>query len=188
MILHLPVLERSFALIKHYYGSVTAKRSQVPLINHIIEGLAILDKMGATDVTKAAFCLHPLVQKDEALAENWNDLLQCNLGTALLLALEYRNKANEWLSIRVHTRSDKSLEVKGLPSSGPLPEIRQMLIADKVQNYKDYLLYHAGTHRRGRELEVYFRTWLKELGVDEHLLMYYTRAAEKATPVCNPPS
>ena len=41
-----------------------------------------------------------------------------------------------------------------------------MLIADKVQNYKDFLLYHYGIHERSNQLNQYFINWLSYLGID----------------------
>ena len=41
-----------------------------------------------------------------------------------------------------------------------------MLIADKVQNYKDFLLYHKNTHERSDELDEYFNSWFKILHCD----------------------
>jgi hypothetical protein len=42
-----------------------------------------------------------------------------------------------------------------------------MLIADKIQNRKDFELYHEGTHERSLELKCYFIDWLWRLGVRE---------------------
>lgn len=53
-----------YGLVADWYGESTAKRSGVPLINHIHEGLTILDTIGADVVTQSAFCLHPLLQHD----------------------------------------------------------------------------------------------------------------------------
>lgn len=52
-----------YYLIKGYYFDRRAKRSNVFLINHIEEGLVILDVMGASEKAKKAFCLHPIVKK-----------------------------------------------------------------------------------------------------------------------------
>ena len=42
-----------------------------------------------------------------------------------------------------------------------------MLIADKIQNRKDFELYHKETHPRSAELDKYFRNWLQKLNIDE---------------------
>jgi hypothetical protein len=48
-----------------------------------------------------------------------------------------------------------------------------MLIADKVQNRKDFELYHEATHPRSKELAMYFRLWLEKLGVSEENYQQY---------------
>ena len=149
-------LSREFDLIREFYGDKRAERSQVPLINHIIEGVDILDFIEAELVVKAAFCIHPLVQGDAELADNFDYLRKVVAADVLGLAMEYRSVANEYLSKRVI--SDIS-EIR----LSPLPEVNQMLIADKVQNYKDFLIYHHGTHPRNTELVTYFNNWLARL-------------------------
>ena len=47
----------------------------------------------------------------------------------------------------------------------PLAEVGDMLRADKVQNYKDFLLHHRDTHPRADALHRYFRQWLQRLSV-----------------------
>ena len=42
-----------------------------------------------------------------------------------------------------------------------------MLLADKIQNRKDFERYHKGTHQRSAELEQYFKNWLTRLGVSQ---------------------
>lgn len=86
--------------------------------------------------------------------------------------MEYRSQANAWLS-------DKVIKVplmgigptthcvpNGVPTPGPLADVRDMLIADKIQNYKDFIIYHRGTHPRSDELDTYFEAWLRVLRVD----------------------
>ena len=90
-----------YTLIKNHYGDRVAERSKVPLMNHIHECAYILEEIGASHTAIRAFCLHPLVQSDEALAKFYEDddsyyTHRC----ALTLALEYRNIANQYLSHR----------------------------------------------------------------------------------------
>jgi hypothetical protein len=42
-----------------------------------------------------------------------------------------------------------------------------MLIADKIQNRKDFELYHLGKHERSSELDSYFKNWLERLDITE---------------------
>ena len=46
------------------------------------------------------------------------------------------------------------------------PEVRLMLIADKVQNYKDFMLHHFMTHKRSNQLYMYFHNWFTLLDID----------------------
>jgi hypothetical protein len=164
-------------LISNHYGTKCAERSGVPLINHINEGLVILDALGANGDTKDAWCLHPLVQDDSALASD-HHVLDFFRPRVSVLVMEYRNQANAWLSdsvYRIQDRATDQIETNGLPTPGPLPEVRQMLIADKVQNYKDFIHYHHGKHERSSELHVYFRMWLDALGVTS---LHYTRLCD----------
>ena len=47
-----------------------------------------------------------------------------------------------------------------------------MLIADKVQNRKDFMMYHLHTHQRSKELEKYFNQWLNKLSVSEEMFYF----------------
>lgn len=173
----------SYALraVSMFYGTKAAERSGVPLINHIHEGLAVLDVLGSAQSTKDAYCLHPLFQADADLvvAASCGDLwsLAPPMGLpawVMLLVMEYRNQANAWLSDKVQWVGLNGSNIVGAPTPGPLSEVREMLIADKVQNYKDFLLYHRAAHARAAELEVYFRRWHSVLSID------YETVAKKA--------
>lgn len=50
------VTSQEYTIIKNYYGDKTANRSKVPLINHINEGIIILDNIAASDFAKKAYC------------------------------------------------------------------------------------------------------------------------------------
>lgn len=145
-----------YKLIAKHYGDRVAKRSQVPLINHINEGLIILESIKAVETTKKAFCLHPLFQADEDLQENYY-MASFVEPHVLLLTMEYRNIANAYLSDKIDT--DWKLKLS------PILEVNEMLIADKVQNYKDFATYHYGTHERSDALNRYFHKWLEALNV-----------------------
>jgi len=152
---------REYRAIAAHYGTRTTRRSGVPLIRHIDQGLAILRHIGASERAQRAFCLHPLVQTDADLAASFARLgeLSDNL-QVIALVLEYRHVANATLSTRaIASAAD-------IPLS-PLAEVNAMLVADKVQNRADFLRHHAATHERAAQLDRYFRLWLERLGIDE---------------------
>jgi hypothetical protein len=150
---------REYRAIERGYGARHAARSGVLYMNHIDEGLAVLRHFNASDRARRAWCLHPLVQSDEALAESFPRLHECTEDPQVLaLAMEYRNIANAYLSYRTVT----SVEEIAL---GPLKDVADMLRADKVQNYKDFLLHHRATHPRREALDRYFRLWLERLDI-----------------------
>jgi len=149
-----------YRAIFDYYGDRIAQRSQIPLINHIHEGLEILDSIGASDAAKEAYALHPIFQSAKDFAQNAK--LASNFDSyVMLLTIEYRHCANAYLC---HPGTDGLSLCQIKKRIGNLiPEVRDMLIADKRQNYKDFMLYHYGTHNRSNELYEYFNNWLKIL-------------------------
>ena len=148
-------------IIKSVYKDNKAQRSGVPLMNHITEGLEILERIGASEDAKRAYCLHPVLQSDEALTNNWNttDLIEVPT-RIIILVMEYRKVANAYLSLR-KIKSLKDIELS------PLEEVNQMLYADKIQNRKDFMLYHYKKHTRSLQLFIYFNNWIKKL--ESHL-------------------
>lgn len=157
-----------YEAIKKFYGERRAERSQVPLINHINEGLTILRARGSDVPAMDAFCLHPLYQADKELAEEgkFNALYQTN-AYVVMLAMEYRNTANNYLSH--HTMPEGGIKLS------PLKQVNEMLVADKVQNRKDFEIYHKGTHHRSDRLTQYFNEWLVALGVSEEQYQEYVK-------------
>ena len=150
-----------YKAIEHYYGDKKANRSRQFLMNHIDEGLVILKDIGASKAAMKAYCLHPLFQSDETLTELYRKGLLYNVDKeSLILAMEYRSVANEYLS----TREINSIDEIRI---SPLKDVNDMLIADKIQNSKDFVKYHKGTHPRSAELDLYFQNWFDRLGITE---------------------
>lgn len=144
-------MSREFNTILTFYDDRRAKRSDLPLIRHILEGLRILDFMQASELTKKAFCLHPIVQNNEALDVSWSE--------AFPLACEYRDVANRYLC---RPENDWVTTVNDIHAVvGPMSkECAQMLVADKRQNYADFIQYHYLYHGRSEQLDKYFRLWI----------------------------
>lgn len=152
----------AYRAISAHYGSRTAERSQVPLMNHIDEGLSILDSLGASRRARRAFCLYPLVQSDAAFQENWAALRAGGLPDAeLLLALDYRRAANAYLCTP-ETDGFTAEDIRRVVGDPEL-DVVTMLIADKRQNWKDFLAHHVKTHPRSDQLDRYFYNWLTYL-------------------------
>lgn len=158
-----------YKMIEQFYGDQRAKRSGVLKMNHIDEGILIMQHFDATKDAMRAFCLHPMLQEDQDLRNNFDYVVDRATPGPIALAMEYRSFANAWLS-------DKVIEVGGLapyltwdepPRLSPLHDVNIMLIADKVQNYKDFIQYHSKTHARRLHLDKYFKTWLELLAITQ---------------------
>lgn len=156
-------LSGEYDLIKSYYGSKKAKRSRVPLMNHIDEGIVMMQNMGASELAIRAFCLHPLAQGG-VLGFNAivRGLAAGHISTdSADLAIEYRCAADAYLcrpETDYFTNSEIHFVVGDLSQ-----DLIHMLVADKIQNEKDFLIYHKGKHRRSDQLEAYFCKWLDYL-------------------------
>jgi hypothetical protein len=147
------MMRKAYQIISNYYGDATTKRSGVKLINHIDEGIEILLSIGADSDTIDAYCLHPILQSDEEFNKNFTGDFTGVSTSAIILAVEYRRVANSYLS------TGKIEDFVGFTND----KIKQMLYADKVQNEKDFALYHEKTHLRSKELRQYFDNWLNKL-------------------------
>ena len=170
-----------YELISNYYGDRKAERSGVDYMNHIDEGLFVLKELGlnlyAHREIFAAYAYHPILQMDDDLHENTtkfsiNHLQSCIRDMskeAIIYTMEYRSVANEYLSKRKINSID---EIR----LSPLRSVNWMLMADKIQNRKDFELYHEGKHPRSNELAQYFRNWLQRLKINEE---HYQRIKEK---------
>lgn len=147
-----------YKIIENFYKLKKAKRSNAAYIKHIDEGLLILDALNADENTKDAFCVHPLLQIPSSLiateVTNWDP-------NVVLLAMEYRNKANAY-----STRSGRG----AYPPKMILPEVTKMLVADKIQNYKEFLA-HKDKYTNKTTLEQYFTNWLIHLDCNSYRQM-----------------
>ena len=159
-----------YKAIEQHYGASRARRSGVMFMHHIDEGLAVLRSLNASDQAKRAWCLHPLLQADADLQAALPRLATLTEDPyVLVLAMEYRRLANAYLSHREIT-SISEIDL------GVLPEVVDMLRADKVQNYKDFLAHHAKAHRRRDALDRYFRHWLARLAISDATFERYVDA------------
>lgn len=157
-----------YTIIEGVYGDQKAKRSGLYLMNHVDEGLDIMLRRKAMKVAQQAFTAHPLLQDDEHFI---NKDLSANLivkhcsKEVILLCMEYRKVANAYLC---KPKTDH-WTLKDIAFACPIvsEDIREMLIADKVQNYKDFLQYHALTHPRRNQLFSYFNNWITYLECEE---------------------
>jgi hypothetical protein len=173
----------AYRAVRTHYGERMAQRSGVPLIQHIDDGLVVLQAIGACDDAAEAFCLHPLFQSDEAIGTALEELdLWAFSPKALVLVMEHRRQANAWLPDKVWNNGPlvSQLRQSGNPAPGPLFEVRHMLIADKVQNCKDFIAHQMGTHPRSAELHHYYLQWLQALHVDQAMFENLCNAIDAA--------
>jgi hypothetical protein len=149
---------RELQLIKDFYGDGKAIRSGVPFINHIYEGVMILEVLGASLDAMKAFCLHPIIQNGEEKKLN----LDLSWSSGLALAQEYEQKANAYLC-RIENDWVKTISDVQKVVGNMSEQCRLMLLADKYQNRKDFVIYHQATHPRSKQLTEYFNLWIKFL-------------------------
>lgn len=162
--------------IKTFYGDKCAERSGVPLINHILEGCAIIYNKsrdmcdfeeGEVYYIMASFCLHPIYQSGEpfTLRHNYPKM------EVLENVIDYVYIANSYLCkpetdhITNSDLLDNALDdhFDKLEDDSFVTQVMLMLYADKVQNEKDFNIYHKGTHPRSDELAKYFQKWIRYL-------------------------
>jgi len=162
----------AYQLIEKFYTDKIAS-SGAPYINHIDEGLVILKSLNCRNTVLDAFCIHPLFQEDQHLKLNYN-LAEISLlnQQVIIFAMEYRSVANEYLS------NKPILNISDIRLS-PIKEVNQLLIADKVQNKKNFMKYHSQTHTRSNDLLRYFNNWLKRLGVTNEDYKNFVQLIEK---------
>jgi len=147
---------RYYKFIRDYYGNKTTERSKIPLINHIDEGIDILYELNSDEITIQAYCLHPFLQNDVDFKNNLLKIPTFVSPITAALTVEYRRVANSYLS------KDKVESFVGFSCK----EVKDMLVADKIQNNRDFIKYHEGTHPRSKELRKYFNNWEELLEIN----------------------
>ncbi|PHR96658.1 MAG: hypothetical protein COA78_28380 [Blastopirellula sp.] len=142
--------ERELIAIKAFYANQYATRSGTPYMNHINEGLAILKALEAPEMSNKIFCLHPLHM---IVNITWSD--------AYMRVLEYHEKNG----IKRNNKHSDDIDILDLSRKlgGITREVLYALLADKIQNQKDFEIYHQHTHPRRIELTAYFSIWIDTL-------------------------
>ena len=154
-------LDSCYTLIEQTYGDTQAKRSGCFYMDHIDEGVAILQKISVLSYyTKQAWCLHPILQVNSFLEKCKREIQVGRVSPyPVLLATEYRNIANAYLN-SMDYRKPHEIQMSDMP------EVNKMLVADKVQNRKQFE-QHRHKFSNAVNLDRYFRTWLERLEVSE---------------------
>lgn len=159
--------------IEQFYGEKRAKRSGARLINHINEGCAIIsgvirkfDDMPFD--TMAAFCLHPIFQSDDVDPATY-PFKHVHADDVVRMAKAYAEVANMYLcreeTDHIQNANDLSSHLGNrLIEKEDFFDLVVMLYADKVQNRKDFEVYHWRRHKRSDQLERYFNIWIDYLG------------------------
>jgi hypothetical protein len=111
--------------------------------------------------------IHPLLQSDADLKNNLDKVISTVDIKVVSMALEYRNIANAFLSDRLQLIIDNNLLHLSSIKLSPLKEVNDMLIADKVQNKKDFEKYLKNREDvpNSQTLDLYFKMWLDVLEV-----------------------
>ena len=157
----------AYRLICASYAGKVARRSGVPYLNHVQEGVYMLVRtLGWRERVVAAYCVHPIFQSDRSMSRVLDGGIDAR-GLAVeevVLAMEYRRVANAYVS----TMRPKAVDEIEL---SPLAEVNAMLVADKVQNKKDFMGHmfkrvgRASYARASDRYVGYFESWLERLGV-----------------------
>lgn len=171
-----------YKLISKIYSDTSAKRTKIPYMNHIIEGCRVLLSLKASDEVIKAYCLHPLFQVNKYQSKflELNGYAYCDK-RAMGLAVMYANSANgflcrPWTDDWTEKTFEKETQFLDMMSECPedYHDVMLMLLADKLQNQKDFMEHHLYKHERSEELYRYFVFWIlylfNRLGIDQDRL------------------
>ena len=163
---------REWEIARRVLEPVHARRTGISHFQHVREGVRILQTLSAPLISQQAFTLHPLIQKTDDFVNNLALLEGCD-ARAVALAVEYRWVANQGVRQRVR---ENGWQI----TLSSFPAVNQMLLADKVQNRKDFLLHFPPSHPDFDELVRYFGCWMEALGVSEERYRELAASAQKA--------
>ena len=141
-------------LLQWWTPMPTARRSGLPYIKHIDDGLTILKNLTTDVLILQAYTLHPIIQSDVDYVEGSKFLVEAGVHPIVLMLLgEYRKTANAYLP----------RDPPRLPAISPDRRVNLMLYVDKIQNMSDVCQYNKDIKDLPHYLE-YFTNWLKALG------------------------
>lgn len=153
-----PIIPESdaYRVIEHYYDNKKAKRSGIYYMNHIDEGLALFSAWFSENSIKDAYCLHPIYQDNIDAVTKLSFMSDAYSKEITKLAHDYAIAANSYLPKKGSPQDVPTLNYK----------LKTMLIADKIQNRKDFELYNQN-HPNYKDLALYFRRWFDILDISE---------------------
>ncbi len=185
------IIERytpEYPAVERWYGSRTAVRSGLPFMRHIDQGLLVLQELTDDMDVLRAWCVHPLFQVNEFFEPMMKQseshvaplINVVSNPRVVVFAMEYRAVANAFLS----TDHDYVIVHEGTqrPRISVLPQVNQMLLADKIQNYRDARLhvFSKVSADEAKSLDNYFHLWFSALGVGGWEVARYEAILEKA--------
>lgn len=144
-----------YEIISKHWDDNCAVRTGIHYMNHVDEGLRIIKEVNGSERAMRIFALHGFLQNCYADNTFNSDVLSDVAPDVLIGAMEYRAVANAHLS---HHRPDTLVLSEDA-------DVNTALIADKVQNFRDFERFHNGCHLRSKQLKQYFERWLNALDV-----------------------
>ena len=148
-----------YKMVAAYYGNRVAKRSSCRLMEHIDEGLMLLENWGVGIPLLRAWCLHPLMQDDRLYLEYIQYGSTMN-EQATRIAVEYRAIANAYLP-KHQSR---------LPDISAMDEVNTLLLVDKLHNrwqFENTCMRRPGIYPNEQRLRQYFHEWLEALSLNQ---------------------
>lgn len=156
-----------YVTISKYLGDEVTWKSKKFKMDHIDEGLAIMEIRNASKYAKSAFCLHPMMQDDCDLRKHRSgkglSLPDSMVPMRVLInVMDFRSVANEYKLFSYPRKKIKSVyDIR----KSPLKDVDEMLIADKVQDRKDFEVY--GVYGDEKDHAEYFKNWLERLDIKD---------------------